>query len=181
MHFAVPALVLIFLYRRHFERYRLWRNTAGLMLLVSLLGFWLYPVLPPRLLPLHYGFFDASRFGGIGPVGKAEAGPMANAFAAMPSLHIGWSSWCAFAAVPVVRRRWVKALLIAHPIATMFAVVVTANHYILDGLGGLATLGIAYLLARLLTPARATGGTASATSGNEDSRSDRTTTAPAAP
>ena len=69
---------------------------------LSLLGFWLYPVLPPRLLPTHYGFFDAAHFGGIGPVGKAEAGPLANAYAAMPSLHIGWSSWCAFALAPVL-------------------------------------------------------------------------------
>jgi hypothetical protein len=180
MHFAVPALVLIFLFWRFPERYRLWRNTAGLMLLISLLGFWLYPLLPPRLLPAHYGFFDASNFGGIGPIGKAEAGPMANAFAAMPSLHIGWSSWCAFAAVPAVRRRWIKALLVAHPIATMVAVVVTANHYILDGVGGLVTLGLAYLVARLVTRPRPTaeGGGALVA---DASPGDRTTTALGAP
>jgi hypothetical protein len=181
MHFVVPPLVLIYLYLRHFERYRLWRNTAGLMLLISLLGFWLYPVLPPRLLPAHFGFFDASHYGGIGPIGKAEAGPMANAFAAMPSLHIGWSSWCAFAAVPVVRHRWVKVLLIAHPIATMFAVVVTANHYILDGVGGLVTLGLAYLVARLVTRPRPTDGSAGASLGEDASTADRTTTALGAP
>src|SRR5205085_10187005 len=66
MHFAVPPLVLIFLYFKFPARYRLWRNTAGAMLLLSLLGFWLYPVLPPRLLPTHYGFFDAAHYGGIG-------------------------------------------------------------------------------------------------------------------
>src|SRR5207249_11224156 len=137
----------VFLYLKFPERYRLWRNTAGAMLLLALIGFWLYPVLPPRLLA-HFGFFDAARYGGIGPIGKAEAGPLANAYAAMPSLHIGWSTWCAFAVVPVVKRRWVKALLIAHPFATFFAVVVTANHYLLDRAGGLATLALAYLLPR---------------------------------
>jgi len=75
MHFAVPALVAIYLFHWHFQRYRLWRNTAGFMLLISLLGFWLFPVLPPRLLPVHFGFFDASHFGGWGAIGKAEAGP----------------------------------------------------------------------------------------------------------
>jgi hypothetical protein len=180
LHFAVPALVLIFLYRRHFERYRLWRNTAALMLLISLLGFWLYPVLPPRLLPAHYGFFDASHFGGIGPIGQAEAGPMANAYAAMPSLHIGWSSWCAFALAPVLRRRWAKALIIAYPFATMFAVAVTANHYILDGVGGLANLALAYVVARFVTRPRATAGTDGA-SAAEALTLDRTTTALEAP
>jgi PAP2 superfamily protein len=180
MHFAVPALVLIFLYRRNFERYRLWRNTAAFMLAISLIGFWLYPVLPPRLLPVHYGFFDASHFGGIGPIGKAEAGPMANAFAAMPSLHIGWSSWCAFAAVPVVRNRVVKALLILHPILTFFAVVVTANHFILDGVGGLACLGLGYLAARLVTRPKAVE-TGAASESRSRPAIDRTTTGLRAP
>jgi PAP2 superfamily protein len=151
MHFAVPGLALVFLFLKFPERYRLWRNTAGAMLLLALIGFWLYPVLPPRLLSPHFGFFDAARYGGIGPIGKAEAGPLANAYAAMPSLHIGWSSWCAFALVPVVRRRWVKVLLVLHPVATLFAVVVTANHYIIDGAGGLGALALAYPLARLVT------------------------------
>ena len=181
MHFAAPALVLIFLYRRHFERYRLWRNTAGFMLLISLLGFWLYPLLPPRLLPAHYGFFDAAHFGGIGPIGKAEAGPMSNAYAAMPSLHIGWSTWCAFAAVPVIRRRWVKVLLILHPIATMFGVVVTANHYILDGVGGLVCLGLGYLAARLVTRLRPTAESVEASQPEGSRSDDRTTTGLPAP
>ena len=180
MHFAVPGLVLVFLFWKFPERYRLWRNTAGAMLLLSLLGFWLYPVLPPRLLPTHYGFFDAAHFGGIGPIGKAEAGPLANAYAAMPSLHIGWSSWCAFALAPVLKHWWSRALIIAYPFVTLFAVVVTANHYILDGAGGLATLALAYVVARVVTRPRATAGTAG-TSGDERSRADRTTTARAAP
>jgi membrane-associated phospholipid phosphatase len=150
------------------------------MLLLSLLGFWLYPVLPPRLLPAHFGFFDAARYGGIGPIGKAEAGPIANAFAAMPSLHIGWSSWCAFAAVPVIRRRWVKALLVAYPFCTMFAVVVTANHYVLDGVGGLANLGLAYLLARLVTRPKAVE-TGAASESRSRPATDRTTTGLRAP
>ena len=180
MHFAVPALVLIYLYYWHFQRYRLWRNTAGFMLAVSLLGFWLYPVLPPRLLPMHFGFFDASNFGGIGPIGKAEAGPMANAYAAMPSLHIGWSTWCACAAAPVIRNRVMKALLILHPIVTFFAVIVTANHYVLDGVGGLVTLWLGYVVARAVTrePDDEAAGTARAA---PDTSRGRKTTAPRAP
>jgi len=180
MHFAVPALVLIYLYHWQFDRYRLWRNTAGFMLAISLLGFWLYPVLPPRLLAVHFGFFDASHFGGWGAIGKAEAGPMANAFAAMPSLHIGWSTWCACAAVPVVRNRVAKVLLILHPIVTFFAVVITANHYILDGIGGLVTLALGYLVARAVTRAPADGAEKSPPAAS-DTYPDPMTTAPRAP
>ena len=181
MHFVVPALVLIYLYHWHFQRYRLWRNTAGFMLAISLLGFWLYPVLPPRLLPMHFGFFDASHYGGWGAIGKAEAGPMANAYAAMPSLHIGWSTWSACAAVPVVRNRVMKVLLILHPIVTFFAVVVTANHYILDGVGGLVCLGLGYLVARAVTRPPADAEVAEAAPAAPDTYPDRTTTAPRAP
>lgn len=181
MHFAVPALVAIYLFHWHFERYRLWRNTAGFMLLISLLGFWLFPVLPPRLLPIHFGFFDASHFGGIGAIGKAEAGPMANAYAAMPSLHIGWSTWCACAAVPVVRNRVMKVLLILHPIITYFAVIITANHYILDGVGGLVTLGLGYLVALAVTRPRAGGEVSESEPAARHSYRDPMTTGPPAP
>ena len=181
MHFAVPALVAIYLFHWHFQRYRLWRNTAGFMLAISLLGFWLYPTLPPRLLPPHFGFFDASHYGGWGAIGKAEAGPMANAYAAMPSLHIGWSTWCAFAAAPVVRNRVAKVLLILHPIVTFFAVVVTANHYILDGIGGLVTLGLGYLVARAVTRPPRDDASDEAVSAAPGTYPDRTTTVPQGP
>ncbi|MBV8161141.1 MAG: phosphatase PAP2 family protein [Acidimicrobiia bacterium] len=183
MHFVVPPLVLIYLYFWHFQRYRLWRNTAGLMLAISMLGFWLYPVLPPRLLAAHFGFFDASHFGGVGPIGQAEAGPMANAYAAMPSLHIAWSTFCVCAAVPVVRNRLMKVLLILHPVVTFLAVIVTANHYILDCVGGLVNLGLAYLVARAVTSVRAGEGAAPETPSTAGGTptADRTTTAPPAP
>ena len=182
MHFAVPALVAIYLFHWHFQRYRLWRNTAAFMLLISLLGFWLFPVLPPRLLPIHFGFFDASHYGGWGAIGKAEAGPMANAYAAMPSLHIGWSTWCACAAVPVVRNRVVKVLLILHPMVTFFAVVVTANHYVLDGVGGLVTLGLGYLVARAVTRVPADDDVAAESLPEaSDTYPDPTTTVPRGP
>ena len=180
MHFAVPALVAIYLFHWHFQRYRLWRNTAGFMLLISLLGFWLFPVLPPRLLHASFGFFDASHFGGWGSIGKAEAGPMANAYAAMPSLHIGWSTWCACAAAPVVRNRVAKVLLVLHPIVTFFAVVITANHYILDGIGGLVTLFLGYLVARAVTRVPADDAEKSVP-GASDSHPDPMTTAHPAP
>ncbi|MBV8984803.1 MAG: phosphatase PAP2 family protein, partial [Acidimicrobiia bacterium] len=119
-------------------------------------------------------------FGGWGAIGKAEAGPMANAFAAMPSLHIGWSTWCACAAVPVVRNRVAKVLLILHPIVTFFAVVITANHYILDGIGALVTLALGYLVARAVTRAPADGAEKSPPAAS-DTYPDPMTTAPRAP
>jgi membrane-associated phospholipid phosphatase len=54
----------------------------------------------------------------------------------MPSLHVAWSTWCAFALYPVLRRRWTRTLIVAYPVATLVAIVVTGNHFLLDAVGG---------------------------------------------
>jgi membrane-associated phospholipid phosphatase len=71
---------------------------------------------------------------------------ISNQYAAMPSLHIGWASWCAFAMWPLLRRRWTKAAVLLYPAATLFCIVVTGNHYWIDGVGGQVALGIGALL-----------------------------------
>src|SRR5205807_3791568 len=76
-----------------------------------------------------------------------------NLYAAMPSLHIAWALWCVFALVPIVRRRWIKALLILHPFVTLFTIVVTANHYFLDAVGGVVVFTLGVAIARLPRPA----------------------------
>ncbi len=65
---------------------------------------------------------------------------MSNQYAAMPSLHIAWSSWCALVMWRLAKRKWVRALLIIYPVITLFCIVVTANHYFLDAVGGLVIL-----------------------------------------
>jgi hypothetical protein len=49
---------------------------------------------------------------------------------------------------PLVRRRWLRALVIAYPFFTLFDIMVTANHYWIDGVGGLICLGGGYVIAR---------------------------------
>jgi membrane-associated phospholipid phosphatase len=65
---------------------------------------------------------------------------VSNQYAAMPSLHFAWSTWCALVLVPTMRRPWLKALAIAYPLLTLFAIVVTGNHYVLDAAGGVVIL-----------------------------------------
>lgn len=67
---------------------------------------------------------------------------ISNQYAAMPSMHIGWSSWCAFAVWPLLRRRWTKIAVLLYPAMTLFCIVVTANHYWIDGIGGQVALAI---------------------------------------
>jgi hypothetical protein len=152
VHFVGPVVVLAWLWRRRPKRYRRWRNTLVATGLVALVAFALYPVLPPRLLPSHFGFVDiAARYGGLGPLGQPPAKVMDNPYAAMPSLHVGWATWCACVLVSALRRRWIKVLAVAYPFVTLFAVVVTANHYVLDGVGGVAAVALGWAAATALS------------------------------
>jgi hypothetical protein len=155
VHFVMPVVALVLLWRRAPARYVVWRNTLLLMLAVGLVLFWVYPLMPPRLMPQR-GFVDtAARFFNFGPQqpvvlvhgvpNAAAEAAFGNLFAAMPSFHGGWSMWSAVAVFPVLRSRWAKALVLVDPVATLFAIVVTANHWILDAVGGWVLLGLAWL------------------------------------
>ena len=66
---------------------------------------------------------------------------ISNQYAAMPSLHCAWAMWCVLVMWPQLKSNWSRALLILYPIATVYCIVVTANHYFLDAVGGFITLG----------------------------------------
>ncbi|MCU1450148.1 MAG: superfamily [Acidimicrobiales bacterium] len=154
-HFFVTAGALIYVFRRFPERYARWRNTLALTTALALVGFALYPLMPPRLLDLHgmhYGFVDTlERYGSLWSFDSGTMQKISNQYAAMPSLHFAWSLWCALILFPVLRRNWTKALAAIYPALTLFAIVVTANHFVLDAAGGAVCLGLGYLLGGVVT------------------------------
>ena len=159
-HFVVTVFALVWLFRKMPERYPLWRNTLALTTGLALIGFAFYPLMPPRLLDscgdfgacASYGFVDTLKeIGGLWSFDSGTMQKISNQYAAMPSLHFAWSLWSAFVLWPVVRKPWVRILLASYPLMTLFAIVVTANHYWIDAAGGAAVLGLGYLIARWLT------------------------------
>jgi membrane-associated phospholipid phosphatase len=157
-HFVVTAGCLVWLFRRFPERYVRWRTTLAVTTGLALFGFALFPLLPPRLLPEHYGFVDTLQsFGGLWSFDSGAMSKVSNQYAAMPSLHFAWSTWCALVLVPTVRRTWVRILAACYPVLTVFAIVVTANHYWLDAAGGAVILSLGslagYLWANRIRPA----------------------------
>ena len=152
VHFVAVVAVLIVLFRWFPDRYPLWRNTLAIATGLALIGFFFFPVMPPRLLPPSFHFVDTLNvIGGIWNFSSSPAAAASNQYAAMPSLHTAWSSWCAFAVMPLIRPVWGKVAVLGYPALTIFCIVVTGNHYFGDAAGGLVTLGVAYGLARLLT------------------------------
>ncbi|MGH3125514.1 MAG: phosphatase PAP2 family protein, partial [Streptosporangiaceae bacterium] len=66
---------------------------------------------------------------------------------AMPSVHVGWSLLVALVVVQVSRSRW-RWLALGYPVFTLLAVVVTANHFWLDGIAAAALLALALAVQR---------------------------------
>ena len=51
LHFIVTGGVMVYLFRRWTDDYPRWRNTLGCATAIALIGFALFPLMPPRLLP----------------------------------------------------------------------------------------------------------------------------------
>jgi hypothetical protein len=147
-HAGVLALVLLWLLVRHRDIYPKWRNLVvaftGVSLLIGLL-----PVAPPRLLPGD-GMVDlAARYHESVYQGLGKG--VTDQLSAMPSVHVGWAVLIAMAIIMVSRSRW-RWLAIAYPVLTSYVVVVTANHYWLDGVAALIVLGAVIVSLRRFTP-----------------------------
>ena len=151
LHFVVTIGVLVWLYFKHPLRYRSIRSVMFAMNIAALIGFWAFALAPPRMLHAE-GFIDTIlKFGIWGSWGSSGIDSASNQYAAMPSLHIGWSLWCAIVIVALAQRRWVRILGALYPCATLFVILGTANHFVLDAVGGVVVLACGFLAQRLLS------------------------------
>jgi hypothetical protein len=148
LHFVITPAVLVWLYLRHQDRYVFYRRLIFATTVLALVGFWLVPLAPPRMLPGYVDTLLLFHTQGLYASGASPIGSVSNQYAAMPSLHTGWALWCAIAVADVARARWVKILVFCYPAATIVVILGTANHYLLDAVGGAVTLGCGYLAAR---------------------------------
>ncbi|MET8446303.1 bifunctional glycosyltransferase 87/phosphatase PAP2 family protein [Streptomyces sp. NPDC005209] len=154
-HFVVPLTVLGVLYWRRPVDYRWARSSLGFATLLALVGFWLYPLAPPRLMPT-LGMIDTVH--GVQDFSKPDYGTLTaltNQYAAMPSLHFGWSLWCGVVIAIIAPKWWMKALGLLHPFFTVSAIVATGNHWVLDAAGGAVVVGAGFGLAYLFQGPRA--------------------------
>ena len=145
LHFPVLGVCLVWLFVRHRDRYPSIRTTVALFTMISLL-IQFVPVAPPRMLPATGMVDTAVRYGQS--VYSWKGGFDADQLSAMPSVHVGWALIVAFAVITVSRSRW-RWLAAGYPVLTTLVVVVTANHFWLDGIVA-AVLVAAVLAAQLL-------------------------------
>lgn len=154
LHYLVTPLILIWLFRSRAVHYAAARTWLMVSTLIGLIGFSLMPTCPPRLLDSGHGFVDTmaqySDWGWWG--GQASAprglGGMTNQYAAMPSLHVGWSLWCGVMLWRYGRGPVAKTAAVAYPLLTTIVVMGTANHYFLDAVAGVAVMLVGLLLVK---------------------------------
>ncbi|MEV8479318.1 bifunctional glycosyltransferase 87/phosphatase PAP2 family protein [Streptomyces sp. NPDC051173] len=150
-HFLVPVSLLVYLYVRRPGTYRWARTALSIVTLLALVGFWAYPLAPPRLMPGR-GFIDTAN--GPQDLANPDFGALtelSNQYAAMPSLHIGWSLWCGVVIAVVAPKVWMKWLGMLYPLMTFSVIVGTANHYVLDAAGGALVVASGFAVQYVLT------------------------------
>ncbi|WP_221351810.1 phosphatase PAP2 family protein [Streptomyces beigongshangae] len=149
LHFVVTIGVLVWLYRSHPGRYAATRTVVFATTGVALVGYYLYPLAPPRLMNGN-DFIDTVLVHQTwGSMASGDLKNMSNQYAAMPSMHIGWSLWCGVTVFALASVPWVRVLGLLYPTATLVVIVATANHFWLDAVGGMACLAFGYGVARL--------------------------------
>lgn len=142
LHFGAMIGLLVWVFLRHREAYS-WVRTSLVLVTAASLLVQLVPVAPPRLLS-GTGLVDTAMQYGQSVYGTSIGGLQADSYSAMPSVHVAWCVLVAVAVVRVSPSRW-RWLSLLHPVLTVAVVLVTANHFWLDGVAAVALLLLAYL------------------------------------
>lgn len=113
----------------------------------------IYPLAPPRFME-PYGFPFIDTLAVYGPNYFSDSGLVtANRYAAMPSMHCGWTLIAGVMLAFAFPKWRIGAIVGAmHTGLMFFTVMVTGNHFVLDIVGGVliagAAFGVAYWLPR---------------------------------
>jgi PAP2 superfamily len=150
LHFIVTPLLLAWLFLFRPVAFPRLRSALVITTLAAILVFWQWPLAPPRFtVP---GMIDVLKVHNIlGAANPHSVAGMMDLYAAMPSLHVAWATWCAIAVVMATRTRW-RYLAWLYPMATTFVVLGTANHFVLDAVGGAAMVLLGLLVTHRRLP-----------------------------
>ncbi|MCP2347007.1 phosphatase PAP2 family protein [Nonomuraea roseoviolacea] len=141
LYYVVIISVLVWVFVRHADVYVKIRRTLVAMVVLVLPVYWAVPMSPPRFaLP---GVVDIiAEHDILGGHTAREAGNGPNVYSAMPSMHVGWSLWCAYAVWCALRTSHPRLASLAwiFPLGMTAVVLVTGNHYVLDIAGSVVLL-----------------------------------------
>lgn len=148
-HFIVTLGVLVWLFRKHPAQYASIRLVLFVTTGIALVGYYSYPLAPPRFMRGEgHDFVDTVKVHHTwGSMASGDLAHVSNQYAAMPSMHIGWSLWCGITIAVLAKPVWVKVLGLLYPVTTLFVIISTANHFWLDAVGGTTCLAFGFAVA----------------------------------
>ena len=144
-HWPVIVGSAVFLYLRRPLHYRVLRNAIIASGLIGFMFFFAVPTAPPRLAGL--GLVDTVLLHSHS-YRALQPPSLTNQYAAMPSLHFGWNLLVGVVLFAAFSCAAVRVFAAVMPLAMGFAVVATANHFVLDVAAGTAVVaaGLAFAL-----------------------------------
>ena len=149
LHLAATAAALVWLYRRRRRAYTRLRNMLALVSGLGVLGYALFPTAPPRLAGL--GITDTVSAATSVNLDSTVVSSLYNPYAAVPSMHIGFSLIVGVALIRLARRPLWRVVGVLYPVFVLFEIVATGNHFFFDAATG-AAVAVVTLGAGALTP-----------------------------
>ncbi|HVP05624.1 MAG TPA: phosphatase PAP2 family protein [Dehalococcoidia bacterium] len=168
LHFPLIIAFGMWVYYYRRSRYTFVRDSFLASGAIALVIYWLYPVAPPRDLPglaaqydpgapaYIHGFIDTMKEYLGYAYDSQSTHAFVNPYAAMPSLHFGWDLLLGIAIIGCfrgTRLAWIAVPVgVFLPVSQIFAITMTANHFLLDAAAGgvvaMAGLGVSAALQR---------------------------------
>jgi PAP2 superfamily len=152
-HFVVTTAFLIWLYLFRNSSFYFVRNMFMVAMGLAVVGYALVPTMPPRLFPEEHFVDTITSYAQV----NHDSGLVKlfiNPYAAIPSMHVAFSTMIGVTGVLISRHTVTRVLWAFYPVLVFWVVVVTANHFWIDGAAGLLVASLAAVSAWQLGRAR---------------------------
>ena len=169
-HWPVIIAASTFLYLQRPTHYRILRNAIVTSGLIGFFFFYEVPTAPPRLVDLGLADTVLQQSHAYRTL---QPPSLTNQYAAMPSLHFGWNLLVGIVLFAAFTSVAVRAFAVAMPIAMGFAVIATANHFVLDVAVSIPVVVVGLAVAVTLERYRNAGGRPEPPTRNPNNRSLR--------
>jgi membrane-associated phospholipid phosphatase len=145
-HFVVTTAFLVWLYLFRNQNFYFVRNMFMVAMGLAVVGYALLPTAPPRLFPGD-GLVDTiTQYAQV----NHDSGLVKlfiNPYAAIPSMHVAFSTMIGITGVLISRHQVTKVVWALYPVLVFWVVVVTANHFWVDGAFGLLVAALSAVTA----------------------------------
>jgi len=152
-HFLVTTTFMLWLYFYRNPNFYFVRNMFMVAMALAIVGYVLVPTAPPRLYPQE-GFVDTiTQYAQV----NHDSGLVKifiNPYAAIPSMHCAFSMMIGVTGAMLARHRVTRVLWCLYPATVFFVVLVTANHFWIDGALGWTVAGLSAVTATMLARVR---------------------------